>query len=109
MLNKLEIKPTVQERILKATIDLAILRALDIQAMTGYGILRYFSKKIRITVSNTMVYNSLTTMERKGWIKCVRNRRGRAYGPTDRGREVLNKLPKISEELQRHMRLLLGQ
>ena len=97
----LEIKPSVEKRILKATIDLAILKVLANQQMTGYGLLSHFPKKIGVTVSNTMVYNSLTSMERKGWIECVNNRSGRTYGVTSQGREVLNKLPNISMEMQR--------
>jgi DNA-binding PadR family transcriptional regulator len=104
----LEIKPTVEERILKATIDLAILKALTSQAMTGYATVGYFTKKIGITATTTMVYNSLTSMERKGWIKCVSNRRGRSYSLTEQGREIVTKLPSISEEIQRFTRILLG-
>jgi DNA-binding PadR family transcriptional regulator len=104
----LELKPIVPRRVLKATIDLAILKVLASQAMTGYGLLGYFPKKTGITVANTIVYNSLTSMERKGWIRCVSNRKGRVYSPTEKGKEIVAKLPAISEEIQRYTRLLLG-
>jgi DNA-binding PadR family transcriptional regulator len=103
-----EITPTVQKRILKAFIDLAILRALTSQIMTGYGINGFFSQKLGITASPSMVYASLSAMERKGWIKCVRNRNGRAYGLTDKGKEIIDKMPNISKDIQAFVRILLS-
>ena len=92
-----EIEPTVQKRTLKAFIDLAILRALTTQAMTGHGINGFFTQKLGVTASPSMIYACLSAMERKGWIKCVRNRNGRAYSPTEQGREIVKNLPNIAE------------
>jgi len=104
----LEIKSTIEERMLRATIDLAILKILTNQAMTGYAIVRYFTKKMGITSTNSMVYNSLASMERKGWIKCISNQRARVYTATDQGKEIVAKLPDVYEEIQRYAKLLLG-
>lgn len=104
----MEIKPTVQKRILEATIDLAILKALASQAMTGYGISGYFSRKFGITVSPSMVYNNLASMERKGWIRCVRNRNGRAYSLAQQGQAIATNMPAIAEEIHCFTRILLG-
>ena len=108
VMNFPEIKPTVQKRTSKAFMDLAILRALTKQAMTGYGINGFFNEKLGITASPSMIYASLSGLERKGWIRCVNNRSGRTYCLTDQGKEMVNLLPSISEEIQRFTRLLLG-
>lgn len=102
-----EINPTVQRRTLKAFIDLAILRVLTRQAMTGYGINGFFTQKLGITAGPSMIYASLSAMERKGWIRCVKNRNGRAYGLTDKGQEVIDKMPDIAKDIQAFVRILL--
>ena len=78
-------KPTVQKRIFIAFSDLAIVEALKNGALTGYGINNYFMKKVGDAASPSTVYSCLATLERRGWIKWVRNGRGRAYGLTDEG------------------------
>lgn len=102
-----EINPTVQKRTLKAFIDLAILRALTRQTMTGYGINGFFTQKLGLTASPSMIYVSLSAMERQGWIKCARNRNGRAYGLTDKGKKIIDKMPNIAEDIQTFVRILL--
>lgn len=105
---KLEIKPTVQRRILQAIVDLAILKALASQAMTGYGISGYFTRKFGITVGPSMIYSNLAAMERKEWIKCVRNRNGRTYSLAQQGQAIATSLPAIAEEIHRFIRIMLG-
>jgi len=95
-----ELKPTIQKRSLKAFIDLAILCALTNQPMTGYGINVLFMKRFGIMVSPSMIYTSLAFMERKGWIKCVSNRKGRAYSLTDKGQEIPDNIDGIAEEIR---------
>jgi DNA-binding PadR family transcriptional regulator len=69
-------KPTVQQRICVAVSDLAILVALKDQAMTGYGINKHFMEKVGDAAIPSTVYSSLASLERKGWIKCVRKGAG---------------------------------
>jgi DNA-binding PadR family transcriptional regulator len=95
-----ELKPTIQKRSLKAFIDLAILCALTNQPMTGYGINVLFMNRFGIMVSPSMIYVTLVSLERKGWIKCVRNRNGRVYSLTDRGQEIADNLKDIAEEIR---------
>ena len=95
-----ELKPTIQKRSLKAFIDLAILCALTNQPLTGYGINTLFMNKFGIMVSPSMIYVTLVSMERKGWIKCIRNRNGRAYSLTDQGREIADDIRGIAEEIR---------
>jgi DNA-binding PadR family transcriptional regulator len=100
-------KPTVQRRIFKSFSDLAILVALKDQAMTGYGINNYFMKKVGDVASPSTIYSGLASLERRGWIKCVRNRRGRAYGLTKEGREIADNVNNTVEETKRFIDKLL--
>lgn len=100
-------KPAVQRRVFKAFADLAILAALKDQAMTGYGINNYFMKKVGDEANPSTVYACLSLLERKGWIKRVRSRRGRAYGLTEEGAKIANNMPDTLEEAKRFMDKLL--
>ena len=97
---KSELKPTIQKRSLKAFLDLAILCALTNQPLTGYGINVLFMTRFGIMVSPSMIYATLVSMERKGWIKCVSNRNGRVYSLTDQGREIADNIRGIAEEIR---------
>jgi len=97
---RLEIgKPTIHQRALKAFADFAILIALKNQAMTAYGINNYFIRKIGIAASPSTIYSDLVSMERKGWIECVRNQNGRSYALTPKGREIASNISSINNEI----------
>ena len=104
---KPELKPTLQRRSLKAFLDLAILCALTNQPITAYGINILFMNKLGIMVSPSMIYANLSAMERKGWIKCVRNRTGRAYSLTEQGKEIADNMNSISEESCHIIKIML--
>jgi DNA-binding PadR family transcriptional regulator len=103
----LELKPTLQERSLKAFLDLAILCALTDHPMTGYEINRLFLKKHRIFIGPSTIYSKLTTMEREAWIKCVRNRAGRVCSLTEKGRKITADMTGINREIQDFIRTIL--
>ena len=100
-------KPIVHKRIFVAFSDLAILVALKNQALTGYGVNKYFLKKVGDAASPSTVYASLASLERKGWIKCVRNGSGRVYGLTDEGTKIVDSMPNTVEEIKRFIDGLL--
>ena len=102
-----ELKPIVQERSLKAFLDLAILCALTEQPITGYEINRLFLKKYRIFVAPSTVYAKLASIERKGWIECVNNCPGKVYGLTERGRRITLKMTDITREIHSFIRIML--
>jgi DNA-binding PadR family transcriptional regulator len=104
---KLELKPILRERSLKAFLDLAILCALTEHSMTGYEINRLFLKKYRIFIGPSTIYSKLTSMERKGWIKCVRNRAGRVYSLTEKGQQTAANMTGITKEIQGFIRTIL--
>jgi DNA-binding PadR family transcriptional regulator len=104
---KPELKPTVQERSLKAFLDLAILCALTEHPMTGYEINRLFLKKHRVFVGPSAVYSKLAAIEQKGWIECVKNQTGKVYGLTENGKEIIEKMADITREIQEFIRIIL--
>jgi len=100
-------RTNVHKRIFVAFSDLAILVALKNQVMTGYAINKYFVRKTGDIASNSTVYSTLATIERKGLIECVRNRSGRAYALTDEGEKIVNCVCSVIEESKRFMDKLL--
>ena len=103
----LKLQPSVQERSLKAFLDLAILCALVDKAMTGYEINRFLTKKFGIIIGPNTIYSKLTSIERKGWTKSVQNRAGRAYSLTEKGKEITDNMNDISEEIQLFVKTML--
>lgn len=99
--------PILHTRIFIALSDLAILSALNNQAMTGYGLYHYFLKKIGDVVSLSTIYSTLETMKRKGLIKSVVVRRGRVYDLTDKGREIVDNVDNTVGEIKRFIDKLL--
>jgi DNA-binding PadR family transcriptional regulator len=104
---KLELEPTLQEKSLKAFLGLAILCALTDHPMTGYEINRLFLKKHCIFIGPSIIYSKLTFMERKGWIKCARNRAGRVCSLTEKGRKITADMTGITKEIQDFIRTIL--
>jgi DNA-binding PadR family transcriptional regulator len=93
-------KSTLHKRIFIAFSDLAILAALKNQAMTGYGINNYFMKKVGDTASPSMIYAALASMEREGWIKCIRDKGGRVYDLTNEGIKIGNDINNRVQEIK---------
>jgi DNA-binding PadR family transcriptional regulator len=106
--NLKEEETTVHKRIFIAFSDLAVLIALKNQTLTGYGVNKYFLKKVGYTASPSTVYTTLVAIERKDWIKCVRNKSGRAYNLTDEGRKIVDNMDNIVRENKRFIDKLLS-
>lgn len=69
--NLKEEETTVHKRIFIAFSDLAVLIALKNQTLTGYGVNKYFLKKVGYTASPSTVYTTLVAIERKDWINAL--------------------------------------
>ena len=98
----------VTKRLLKSFADLAILIALRNQILTAYGINNYFKKKIEAQASPSTIYVNLISLERKGWIKCIRMKKGRAYILTEEGKAVSNNMAVFTAEIKRSLDKLLN-
>ncbi|MEM2099571.1 MAG: PadR family transcriptional regulator [Candidatus Bathyarchaeia archaeon] len=105
---KENMEPSIQERILRAFLDLVILRMLLHQPMTAYEIDNNILKKFGVKRSPNVIYTKLAAMERKGLISCAHSKHGRIYSITDKGRKTADTIPSIIEEIQRSTPILLG-
>jgi transcriptional regulator len=85
-----------KDDLLKGTLDLLILKTLDLEAMHGWGIaerIQLFSDDV-LRVPTGSLYPALQRLLRKGlivaeWRKTENNRRARYYSLASRGREQL--------------------
>ena len=75
--------------------------------MTGYGVNKYFQKKVGSAASPSTVYSSLAKLERKGWIKCIRDNPGRVYTLTPVGEKIAEEIPSMVGEAKRFLDKLL--
>src|SRR6187455_1489425 len=88
-------KPEAPE-LLQGTLDLLILKSLQLEPMHGFGIsvrIRQMSDKV-LQVEQGSLYPALYRLERKGWIKAEwgvseNNRKAKFYTLTTSGRKQL--------------------
>lgn len=88
--------PKAREDLLQGTLDMLVLKALQLEPMHGWGIterIAQWSKKV-LQVNQGSLYPALYRLERKGWItsswKTTENsRRARYYALTAAGRKQL--------------------
>ena len=104
----LDLQPTIQNRTLRAFLDLAVLCQLSHRPMTCYEINKSFIEKFGIMIAPSTIYSTLGSMESKGDVKCARNRNGRVYSLTEKGRKVTENMNSIIEEIHRFSTILLG-
>lgn len=105
---RLKIEPNMQERSLKAFLDLTILSALAEQPLTGYKISRLFLKKFGILISPSMIYSNLNILEKKGWIKCNRKQGRRTYSLTEQGHKIVENMTNITQEIRSSIITMIG-
>jgi DNA-binding PadR family transcriptional regulator len=105
---RLEIEPNMQERSLKAFLDLNILLALAEQPLTGYKISRLFVKKFGVLISPSMIYSNLNILEKKRWIKCSRKHDRRTYSLTEQGQKIVENMTTITQEIRSSIIIMLG-
>lgn len=80
---------------------------LSHRAMTGYEINSNLMKKFGVMVGPSTVYSKLSNMERKGWIRTVKETPGRVYTLTSQGQRKADDIKGISREIQSFVRMLL--
>jgi PadR family transcriptional regulator PadR len=88
--------PNEKTELLQGTLDMLILKALQIDSMHGFGLsvrLRQMSKDL-FQVEMGSLYPALCRLEARGWIKAAwgtsdNNRRARFYSLTLSGRKQL--------------------
>ncbi|MGH9790657.1 MAG: PadR family transcriptional regulator [Candidatus Acidiferrales bacterium] len=101
--------PSQKSDVLRGTLDLMILRTLELEPMHGYGIAQRLQQLTggAFEVSPGSFFPALYKLERKGWIRGAwgtsgNGRRARFYTLTAAGRRQLN------AELKNWDRILLA-
>ncbi|HEX6091589.1 MAG TPA: PadR family transcriptional regulator [Gemmatimonadales bacterium] len=88
--------PKAREDLLQGTLDMLVLKALQLEPMHGWGIterIAQWSKQV-LQVNQGSLYPALYRLERKGWITSSwrtteNSRRARYYALTAAGRKQL--------------------
>jgi len=70
---------------------LAIVARLGNSPMSGYEMTIRFMRELDIIVSPSVVYAALYSLEREGQIVSTKQRKGRIYDLTEKGRETAEK------------------
>jgi DNA-binding PadR family transcriptional regulator len=104
---KSEIEPNMQERVLRAFLDLIILRALAEQPMTGYKISRLFHKKFGVLTNPSLIYPYLETMEKKKWIKRAEVEDGKTYCLAERGQRITDNMSVFTHEIRQAIKTMM--
>ena len=101
--------------IIKGTMDLLVLKVLQLGPMHGWGITELIeqSSENLVAVNQGSLYPSLHRLVRRGWIRSEwriteNNRRARYYILTARGREQLARERAQWERLSRGINLVLA-
>jgi DNA-binding PadR family transcriptional regulator len=102
-----EVEPSIQERSLRAVLDLVILRLLTHHPMTGYEMNTSIVKKFGVVVSPNAIYSKISLLERRNLVVCIRCQRGRTYALTEQGKEVVASMPDINNDTQKMVHVFL--
>ncbi len=100
--------------LLQGTLDMLILKALQLEPMHGFGIsvrIRQISDEV-LQVEQGSLYPALYRLEEQGWIKAEwgvsdNNRKARFYSLTAAGRKQLNEETANWERLATAINLIL--
>jgi transcriptional regulator len=106
--------PTEKTDLLQGTLDLLILKALQLGSMHGFGIsvlIRQMSKEV-LQVEQGSLYPALYRLEGQGWITSEwgvsdNNRKAKFYRLTPAGREQLAEERAVWERLSAAINLVL--
>jgi len=104
---KIKLEPSVQERILRAFLDIVILRMLVQQQMTAYEIDNAILKKFGGKRSPNVIYTKLASLERENLVKCSKSKFGRVYSITEDGKRLAKDTPNLVIEIQSLIPLIL--
>jgi DNA-binding PadR family transcriptional regulator len=105
---KESLRPHAEERMVRAFLDLVILRMLSYRSMTGYQIDKFILQIFKVTLGANIIYTKLASLERDGLAICngSRHQRGRKYEITMKGSLLLN--GKVVEAIQYSANRLLS-
>ena len=78
----------VEERIVKKSLDIIVLKAVEEEPLSGYDSILLIYKKFGVKLSAGTVYSLLHSLEKRGLIK-VNKQKTRHYKLTEKGKKSL--------------------
>lgn len=76
-----------------------ILMKLRQNPMSGYDLVKFFSKRFHLFISSGTVYSTLYYSERQGLTESTEDRRKRVYTLTDEGEERVKTFLKAKDKI----------
>ena len=97
----------ITKKCAKAFLETTIILQLKKKPMTGYELIKHFSREFHVVFSPSVVYLALYSMEREGLVFQKVIRRSRIYQPTKYGLKVADQTSKKVDEITLLMKSLL--
>jgi DNA-binding PadR family transcriptional regulator len=104
---KSELECSIRERVLKALLDLVIIRLLSQHPMSGYEINKAITKQTQVILNPSTIYSKLYILERKEKVRYVMGRSGKVYSLTEQGQQTMSDMPITVEEICGSAHILL--
>jgi len=79
---------TVEERIVKKSLDIIVLKAVKEKPLSGYAVILLIHRKFGLKLSAGTVYSLLHSLEKKGFVKSNKQK-ARYYTLTEKGEKTL--------------------
>ncbi len=101
-----EIVEKLQRRTIQNFMDILILTEIKKGSLSGYDAMALIHERFGILMSSGTVYSLLYSLERDGLIKGVNNHRKRVYELTENGKQNINVITNVNEEVKQFLRNL---
>jgi DNA-binding PadR family transcriptional regulator len=90
----------IEERIIKDSLDLIVLKALKKEALNGYLINSIIQKRYSVKLSPGTIYSLLYSLEKKGLVEGNFKHKIRYYTLTVEGEETLNTVAAMQNRIR---------
>ena len=90
----------MQERIIKAFMDVIIMTELREIPLSGYDVISYINAKFNFLVSSGTVYSLLYSLERNNLVEGVWKERKRTYRLTEKGERTISAICNSQEQIK---------
>jgi len=89
----------MQKRLVRNFLDMLILMKLRQNAMSGYDLVKFISKRFDLFISSGTIYSLLYYSERQGLTESIESRRKRVYNLTNEGEERVKRFLKSKDKI----------
>jgi DNA-binding PadR family transcriptional regulator len=89
----------IEDRIVKKSLDIIILKALKEKPRSGYSIILFINKKFGVKLSAGTVYSLLHSLEKKGLVK-TNKQKIRYYALSEKGEETLRVIKTMENRIK---------